>query len=215
MKNFKAKISYFWDYYKWCVIIPVLVLYVVISLTITFVNEHKDAAIYVVFTNCSDVFEAEEEIRTTYVEMRGIDTRKNPVQISDGIFYPAGMNENSYVDQGTGASIQKYTMMITNQKADVTFTTSWVAQAYELNDCYADLRDYFDEEFLSEYSDKIFYAQNSQNESVPIGIYADNWSKLGIFYEQEKPIMVMDKNSTNPEEMVTFVKWVLNQKEDT
>lgn len=211
IEAFKKKLDFFWTYDKWCVIIPFIIIVISVSLISGFIEDHKDASLYIAFTNSSEILDAEDAIRTEYVEFRNINKKKNPINIADNIYYPVDAEDQGYSDQSILAGIQKYSVLITNGRADITFSNTWVFEAYELESCYMDLREAFGEEFVEENKDLIFYAVNKEGESVPIAIDVVNWSKLGRFYDMADPYVAIASNTTNYEESVEFIKWVLEQ----
>lgn len=210
--NVNKKVDFFWTYDKWCVIIPFIVIVIAVSLITGFIEDHKDASIYVAFTNSSEILDAEDAIRKEYAKLRNINKKKNPINITDNMYYPLDVEDSGYADSSILAGIQKYSALITNQRADVTFSNTWVFEAYELNDCYMDLRVAFGEEFVKENEDKIFYAENKEGEMVPIAIDVVNWSKLGRFYEMADPYVAIDSKTTNLEESVELIKWIMEQE---
>ena len=103
---------------------------------------------------------------------------------------------------------------------------------------YEDLRTYFDEAFLKEYEEYIYYvikeeveaeanrkvyeedtgtlAETSEEvnweeigEKIPVAFYVEDCEALGEFYLEAKPVMAFTKNGTRTEESIAFAKWIL------
>ena len=65
-KDAIRSLAYFWDYYKWYVIIPILSIIVIVSICMTLYQEHKDMYLTVCFANvtteCDDILKSYEEL---------------------------------------------------------------------------------------------------------------------------------------------------------
>ena len=66
----KKKLQYFWDYYKWYVIIPALILIFVVFGIRTFLMENRETSVYISMINCKDEYSVDEYLTAYSVELQ-------------------------------------------------------------------------------------------------------------------------------------------------
>ncbi len=156
-KDARRSLAYFWYYYKWHTIITILVVGAIIAFAVSFYEERKEYFLSVCFVNvtteCGDILKDYEkvvsgEINVTY-DYRHAKVR-DPYYVSD---------------DGINASVQKLQTVIVSGRADVVCTNTRAIDEYSVNSAFIDLREVCDEEFISEYSDYIYYVGD-----IPIGL---------------------------------------------
>ncbi len=212
--KYLAKLEFFWDYYKWFVIIPVLVVIIVLSFVFSYLYEQRDLSLNIALMNTSDVNEAIYAFKNDYATYRNIDTNELPIEVNYNFLHPKVMDEAAAADTTTVASIQKYQAMLLNSKLDVTITTSWVVEAYGEADAWCDLREVMDASFLEAEKDNIFYCKNSKGVEIPMGIRVDDCALLGEFYEEGTPIVTVSAYSVRKEEAAHFIEWLSEDNAD-
>ncbi|MBE5879251.1 MAG: hypothetical protein E7288_04635 [Lachnospiraceae bacterium] len=234
-KKIWKKFEHFWEYYKWYAIVPIAIIAIVVSFVSTYIMESRPFALGVAIMNTSDVATAVKEFEINYAMERELEL---PVKVSYDFVHPKDMKQAALETDDTIASIQKYQTMMRNGYVDVTFTTDWVVKEYMQVPLYEDLRTYFDEAFLAEYEEYIYYiikeeveaeanrkayeedtgtlAETSEEvnweeigEKIPVAFYVEDCEALGEFYLDAKPVMAFSKDAKRKDETIAFAKWIL------
>lgn len=235
------KVEYFWEYYKWFVLIPLAVVLIILSFISTYIAESRPFSIGIALINTEDVARAVEDFEIDYRTEYALEDR---VLVNIGLVHPKGMKMAALESDDVIASVQKYQTMVKNGYVDVTFTTDWVIEEYMQIPLYEDLRNCFDEEFLAENEEYIFYVIKEKieaeaerklieadtgvvleeenidwetvGEKIPIGFKVGNYQSFGSFSMDSEPIMVFNIAGKNKEERIRFAEWIMNEckKED-
>lgn len=206
-------LEYFFDYYKWYVIIPLVIIIIVVIFVKSYIEESKETTLEVTLMNTYDVLEVLGAIEDTYPEERGIDTSKKPIKVEYNIQYPKSSAEGNTFDDYAVACMQKFTAMLTAGKVDAAITNTWALDAYAEAETAEDLRNVFDEEFLEKYEDRIYYYTMSNGTTYPVGIFVDDCDFLGEFDEGEPPLIATFDTATHKEQAKDFICWVLEHCE--
>ncbi len=147
----KEKLSYFWDYYKWHVIVGSIVVILAISL-IHQMATRKETAFYACLLNASEKEYTEDKTKYTgaFAEYAGIDTD------TCDILY------DSSIRTGTGSALdyessQKLMVYIASAEIDVMVSDFESLRNYAYQGNFLDLRDFLSEEQLKKYQDSIYY----------------------------------------------------------
>lgn len=145
----KQKLSYFWDYYKWHVIVGCAALAALATFIFQMANR-KDTALYAVLLNSSerDLSVNDSEYTAAFAEYAGIDEKKYE------IIYDTSIQVNG--SEGY-ASVQKLMTYIAVSELDVIISDpdSLISYAYQEN--FYDLRQFLNAEQLERYGDSFFY----------------------------------------------------------
>ncbi len=206
-KTFRQKMRYFWDYHKWKVIIPLIILVFGISIIISYRQEKQELTLYIAMMNAHMDDPDDADFVAKYVKDLEIDAEALPVRIETGLYHPKP--EMNGLDEVSAASVQKYRALLLSGKADVTITTSWVIDEYESAGCYLDLEDVLPSSFYASLENKIYYAADENGKEVPVGIYVDQTKTMEKYYEDERPIITISAFSGRVDESVEFVMWLL------
>lgn len=209
----KQKLNYFWDYHKWKVIIPALVILFLVTFISAVIDEKKPTALLVAMVNASDISDITLAITEEYPEDMGIDTKNNPVRVEADFLHPNNMGEAAVTDNQTIASIQKYQAMVTNAYIDVTISPMWAVDEYQKANVYENLTKLFPEEFLKENENLLYYAENADGQKVATGIRLDETELFADFYDGEAPILTICTYSERKEEAIRFAEWIIKDSE--
>lgn len=205
----KQRLEYFWDYHKWKVIIPVLVLIFLVTFIASVIEEKKPAALSVALVNANKVSDILSVVTEEYPHQMGIDAEKTPVQIEYDFLHPQVMGEAATVDNQTIASIQKYQAMVINAYIDVTVSPTWAVDEYQKANVYEDLEQLLSRDFLEKYGDLLYYTENAEGKKVAAGISLENTELFGDFYDDVPPIMTICTYSERKDEAVRFMEWIV------
>lgn len=197
----KQKLAYFWDYYKWPVIIGVLAIFAVTSFIYQLVTR-KDNALHALLLNGSPKdFLAEETDHTgDFVEYAGIDEKKYQVLYDTSVHIGEGAADEYN-------SVQKLMVYIAAAELDVMVSDpdSLLRYAYQGN--LQDLREFLPKEQFEKYADSFYYidlavaraheAANEANDYDYIPVYGDphhpedmeDPAPVGIFLPQDCPLL--------------------------
>lgn len=207
----KQRLGYFWDYHKWKIIIPLLVLIFLVTFITDTIEEKKPAALLVAVVNASDISDMMMAITQEYPQDRGIDTKKTPVRMEADFLHPQVMGEAATMDNRTIASIQKYNAMVINAYIDITISPTWAVDEYQKANVYEDLQQLLPEEFLKEHEDLLYYAKNADGNNVVTGIRLDETELFGNLYKDSIPIMTICTYSKRQDEAIQFMKWIIEK----
>ncbi len=202
-------LGYFWDYYKWLVIIPTIIIIIIVTFINTYKRENRDFALRIAIVNESSVFDTLEAIDEQYPEYRNLDITEHPLKIEYDLEYPKVRTTVGSVSQAQVTSMQKFNAMVVGGKVDVVITNTWLLDDYSVNRNITNLNDVFDEEFLEANEDRIYWYISSEDGRIPIGFCVDDNDILTEFANAEPAVIAILDNSERKDEATEFVKWML------
>ena len=159
----KGAAIHLWTYYKWWVIVPVLVILAATSLIRSYIEGSKKAYLNIAMVNCDS--QNVEDLFTPYSEKVGKEIVLEPT-------YFAPTNEDSInVSQEMIASNQKLTAKITGGVTDIVITNARMIQEYGENGL-KDLRIVLDETQIKELEERgvLYYLDFESEAHVPVAI---------------------------------------------
>ncbi len=212
-KPFVKKVTYFWDYYKWFVIIPLVVLLIAIAFLRDYLQENKPRLLDVALVNTYDLSTPYIEIGQNYSLYRGYADGELPVKISANITYPREMNETMAQDTALVSSIQKLQAMFLSGNINVLIATDYAVRDFAGAGDFLVLTDYLEPEFIEKHKERLFYAPDDSGEEKPIGFYLEDNDNLGQFSEDEVPVIAICNFSEEEKinESIEFLKWMMMQ----
>lgn len=146
----KQKLIYFWDYYKWYVIIPIVAVILLFSLIHHIVTQ-KDNAFYAVLLNAAVITE-DLQHASTFTDYAGIDTDEYETYFDTSI--------QIHSDSGSEAdytSMEKLMIYTATGDLDVMVTDMGSFQLYANNSSFYDLRDILSEDQIAKYEHLFYY----------------------------------------------------------
>ncbi len=205
----KEKLTYFWDYYKWVVILIAIGIIVMITI-IRAVSQKKDNALYVLAVNADPY--AGEEVKdglfTDFLTKQGIDPEKEEVMLNTSIQYLGGSSPSDIY------AMQAFTTIMGSGSADVVMMPEDLYREQASLGAFVPVQYYFSPEEMEALGDRIIrvekdpdlfsfaeqdeddapgttYARGIRMESTDrigeSGLYGDTPPVIGIAYASEKP----------------------------
>ncbi len=211
-KPFVKKVIYFWDYYKWFVIIPTIVLIIAIAFLSDYLQENKPRLLDVALVNTYDLSVPYVEIGQNYSLYRGYAEGELPVKISANITYPKEMNEEMARDTALVSSIQKLQALFLSGNINVLIATDYAVKDFAEAGDFLVLTDCLEPEFIEKHKERLFYAL-VEGEEKPVGFYLEDNNYLGQFSEDEVPVIAICNFSEEEKinESLEFLKWMMMQ----
>ncbi len=205
--TFRKKIAHFWEYEKWKVIIPIVLLIVANSFIQTYREERKALTLDIALVNA--VMESSDDVtfHDTFVKECGIDVTSAPIKVETGLIHPKDLDTQVINDEVAVASIQKYQALLTSGKVDVTVSNAWAIDEYAKSKAYENLQEFLPEETYKKVESKLYYHTNEDGEKIPIGIVVDDIDSINQFYKEE-PIVTVSKYSKRKEQSLMFIEWL-------
>ena len=202
-----TKVKDFWEYYKWFVIVPVLIVIIIVCFVSTYIENTRPVSLAVALVNTDEVAVPMRAFQIDYPQEVELD-EDLPVRVLYDLTHPSVINEQTAADMSMVAKVQKLQSMMLNQMVDVMIGTDWVLRDYERSDVFYDFRDIYPEEYLEKHKDELCYIPDSTGTPIPIGIYLENNEYLGKFHEDAIPVAAIPLNCTHPEEAKRFILWL-------
>lgn len=150
-KSAKERWAYFWDYYKWPVLVGLAVLVLLVQGIIGAANQ-KDTVFSGILLNCRITIEDEAFLQGFY-EKNGIDT-----DTLEAAFY----TDITLTDQNTKNDVTAFQRIMAGiATKDTDFLAgkpdAFQVCAYSTGRIFMDLRDFLDKETLDRFSDRLYY----------------------------------------------------------
>lgn len=204
-------LGYFWDYYKWFVIIPAVIILIVVVFIDNYKRANRPFALRLVLINEQNVVETLNAIDDEYPDYRGFDRENEPIHIDYEIEYPKDRLIATNLTQQQAHNMQKLNAMVISGKADVVVSNTWLLDDYSVNKSMMELEDVFDEEFLEENSERIYWYISDEGERMAVGLYVGDCEILNEFENDAPAVAAIFATAEHPEESAEFIKWLLSK----
>ncbi len=208
--SFRQKLEHFWEYEKWKVIIPIIIIIVIAAMVDSYRAENRELTLDISMINAVMESPSDVTFQDKYSEECNIDVENVPIRVETGMVHPKVVDEYAVMDSVVVASIQRYDALLLSGKTDVTITNTWVVEQYQKNDGYENLQELLPNDLYEKLQDKMFYCKDSQGKEIPAGIIVEDVSFLSEFYD-EIPILTISKYSKRKEKAIEFVEWLSKQ----
>lgn len=211
--KFAKTVINFWEYNKWFVIIPAIVIVIIIAFLNDYLTENKPRLLDVALVNTYDLSVPYVEIGQNYSVYRGYAEGELPVKISANITYPREMNEEMARDTALVSNIQKLQSLFLSGHINVMIATDYAVRDFAAADDFLVLTDYLDPEFIEKHKERLFYAPGQDGVEKPVGFYLEENKNLGVFADDEIPVIAICNFSDDDKikESIEFLKWMMLQ----
>lgn len=232
--SLKKKLAYFWEYYKWYVIVPLLVL-IFGGWAVYDIVTAKDVAFYSVMLNASEYVHATES-KQEFAELINLDTDKYEVMWDSSMhIQPSGADEISYT------SAQKLFAYTAAAELDTMVANATGFQKYANSSTFYDMRDLLTEEQIAKYEPFFYYVDwklveeieaandalddsyvpvytdptkpEEMEQPVPVGVFVSDCKKLtdNYYYREDDIVLGVYVNSPRPELAVTYLEYLFSE----
>ena len=232
---FKAKVKYFWDYYKWHVIVGILAIWLVGALIHHYVT-YKPIGFHAVMINSSNMY-PDETYANDFARYADINTEECQV------FFDTTMYLSSdYYDESTMATVQKIMVYFSAGDLDIMVCDYPNSAQYIYNLAFGDIRTILTEDQIKKLEPYFIYADPAlihqietdresndlqetyvyptiqeaaaKPQAVPVGIsLKDCTTFLQYFYPLggEDVNLYVFQNTAHPEDCAEFIEFVCTE----
>ena len=233
----KQKFAYFLDYYKWYVVVAIVVMVFIGSLIYQALT-HKDIVFYAALVNVFEMDSNDEHARQ-FAEYAGVDTDEYEIVFDSSLHI-----DTASMDQETITSTQKLMVYIAASEIDVLMMDGVTLEQYAYNETLTDLREVLSPEQIEAYEPYFFYMDQAvadaisaaqenpdydysiapthpdpknpeaMEQPIPVGIYLDNaasFKENNVFIMGDGVISVA-ATSPNREIVPMYIDFVLQRK---
>ena len=211
--NVKKSIGFFIDYYKWFVIIPAIIIVITIIMITSYLSESRERALELSIVNAKfEIPDLMYAVENDFIDYTGENITGDDIRIVYDLRYPDTSTGDENFTQADNISMQKFNASVISGRVDVALTESWVVNDYSVTNATLDLREIFDEDFLKEHEDKVYYARDASGEKIPVAFYIDAKIVKDVYPEDSKPLAVSFDTSNHKEEAKRFMEWLLSEE---
>lgn len=208
--NWKEKIGYVFDYYKWWVLGGVVLIGVLIYALHYSVQIHPDTIAGVTLVNADTITVEESDWLENYIE-------ENNISKTDRILVDASLA--IHMDGSNPTSSQSYQVLsaeLLSSEIDLLITDQDTFEYINSAGTMMPLTELLSQEQLEMYSEQLIYLENSATKKVePVGISMENCSTLKEehFFKEDGKIIVagIPTLSEHQEEAVKLVMYLLRE----
>ena len=210
----KKSIGFFIDYYKWFVIIPAIIIVITIIMITSYLSESRERALELSIVNAKfEIPDLMYAVENDFIDYTGENITGDDIRIVYDLQYPDTSSGSEAFSTSENISMQKFNASVIAGRVDIALTESWVVNDYSVTNATLDLRELFDEEFLKEHEDKVYYARDASGEKIPVAFYIDAKIVKDAYPDDAKPLAVSFDSSKHREEARRFMEWLLSQSE--
>ena len=212
--NVKKSIGFFIDYYKWFVIIPAIIIVITIIMITSYLSESRERALELSIVNAKfEIPDLMYAVENDFIDYTGENITGKDIRIVYDLQYPDTSGGDQVFSQSENVSMQKFNASVIAGRVDIALTESWVVNDYSVTNATLDLREIFDEDFLKDHEDKVYYARDSSGEKIPVAFYIDAKIVKDAYPDDAEPLVVSFDSAKHKEEARRFMEWLLSESE--
>lgn len=200
--GFKKSVIHLWTYYKWWVIIPVIVIAIIVSFVSSYLKATKKTYLTIACVNAR--YES-NHVFDEYAESIGQE-----ISVDCTYHYPTN-EDSTYYSQDMTNSIQKLVSLMQSEVVDIVFTNSRAIKEYGESGV-RDLSEVLSKEQLDDLESRgiLFHLELPYGRSYPAGINVTNLEFFDPVYNgsEEKHYLMLSKFSSKTEEEKLLIEYL-------
>lgn len=228
-KPFGQRLAYYWDYYKWHILVALLAL-VLLGHTVSAKLTQKDVILNGILIDGTAPLELPAAVQSFY-EVNGIDSQKQEMILDTGLAL------NSGVPSVVANTYQAIHARVGAQDADFVMGYEYAIQrlSYDTSHMFADLREIFSAEILANWEGSIYYIDGSvlsqiadadfeeiilpdpfqpenMKDPIPVALDVSSCTAFSsVYYSPDRPVYIsVVSNAPNRELTARFIEFLLS-----
>lgn len=179
--TWKKRIGFIWDYYKWFIIIGIILIIALISTVKHFMTEKSSVAELILVNTESNSTSIVPDF-SDFMEQYGYNADKEEIGVNDSYFLNITSNDSSNL-----YTYQSLMTILAGGGVDVFCSDELLYENLAGSSTFADLSQYLSEEELAELEDDIYYITDEETgKTYPGGIELgkDSWVVEQTYYKK-------------------------------
>jgi len=204
----RSKLSYFFYYYKYHVLIGGAVGIFIFSVIFTMITQ-KACAFYCVMLNTDGYYESAVDESARFAEYAGINTNKYEVTLDTGLKITG--NDGKAGDELSYNSLAKLMALIEAESLDSLIGNNEVMETYGRQYYFKDMREVLGGRYETFAEQNLIYIVMTDNmEAIPIGIKVSDSPVLtqDLYKNSGELYIAIPQNSKNVETAVKFIEYL-------
>lgn len=204
--NFKEKLNFIWDYYKWWFLFAAIFISVGIYTVPNFIENHKEAVLYAAFVNTQIENQESTDIMNDFVKEANIDMEGKRIVLDTSLII-----NRDRADTFSMECNQKVLALFASDTLDVMICDDENFQFYAQNGCFQSLEDILPKDVFEKYKPYMLTCNSKDcDETIYYGIDV----KTSTVLKEEKayivdPIFTICTNAKQPKNAIKFLEFLM------
>lgn len=208
--TFKEKIAHLWDYYKWFVIVGVILIISAVSVVFSVVQNSKELVYGGVITNLSVTEEGKTYLKEGWFEALDSNPKKQKIEL-DEIYVP-NMDQPSFTETSR-VNAAKVTTMITAGYVDYVMADAYSIHYLASAGSFQPLDAVLSEELMDQFEGKLVtYKDDDTTYLVAVDISELPFVKKNVA-TPDKVYIAFPGNTGRTERNAAFLEYLMNWSE--
>lgn len=209
--DFRQKISFIWDYYKWWIAGFILLIIVAANTIPTMIENSKEVALYAVFVNTEIANPDSTDIIDHFIKEKDIDIENKRTVLDTSLI----INRNRG-DQFSMQCNQKMLALFASNEPDILLCDVDNYDFYAENGCFASLEDVLPKELFEKYKPYMLTCSSSDDQTIYYGINVKTSKVLADerAYKIE-PVFSICSKVNQPENAIKFLEFLMEEEIET
>lgn len=210
--SFKEKLSYFIYYYKWHVIITLIILWGIIAF-VSDLMQKKETVFCCAVLNPQYVITEQPAISNELSEYFGINPKKEQVIFDTNFIL---REDNPLLKEDAYYATLKLNSMIMAQEIDAISCDSNYVDANTADGTFDSLKEVLDDDLFQKLEEKnlIYYTKDYQGQTIPAAVKVsgnNSFFNSGFYKPEEEIYVAFVANSKYKENFRAFIQYLYNQ----
>lgn len=214
--NFKGKLHYIWDYYKWYFVFGIVIFTVAAYTIPAMIENHKEAVLYAAFVNSQIYSQETTTLMDDFVEQANIDMDGKRIVLDTSLII-----DRDKADQISMQHNQKVLALFSSNTLDVMINDEDNYQFYASQGAFQSLEDVLPKDIFEKYKPYMLTCNSKDsNQTIYYGIKVRT-SK--VLYEEQaysndmgqlmaEPVFSICTNASQPENAVKFLEFLMKEE---
>lgn len=204
--NFREKINYIWDYFKWWILGTIAIIITLIITVPGILENHKEVQLYALFVNSNIQSQESTTIMDDYVEAANIDMNNKRIILDSTLYIDRDSTTTTTMENS-----QKLTVLFASNTIDVMISDEENFEFCCSQGAFMDLKELLPDDLYEKYSHKMMFAENpTTKEMTAYGIMMNESQILNDENAfSEVPVLSVAYTTEHKENAILFIRYLL------
>lgn len=207
--DFRQKLTYIWDYYKWQIGAALIVLTLAAIIIPSVIENRKETVLYTVMLNSNLKGQEYTSLMDDFTEAADIDMSGKKITLDCSMYI-----DRNFGDAGSMQNSQKLTALFASKTVDAMISDNDNFQFYAAQGCFYDLKELLPAEVYEKYADYFVEAKITGTDNT--AVYGINLKDSAVLkkenaYEKKtEPILSICVTSEQTDNAAAFLEYLLS-----